>query len=137
MESSKFCFLIMKHSGASHTPDNEVYYYTRSPCPPTTVTLQSTTEAIDTICEDTFTRKSNATTKGGKLYSGKSAIELCTRQCLPFKVLDSSEFCVGFEFDENKVQCFLYNNTYEFNVTSTSSKEYQYMKQDCLTVGYY
>ena len=136
-ETSKFCFLVMDNNSISYSTDEVVKHYSRSPCPTTTVTLQSTTEASGKHCNDTFVKKSNTKAMEGQLYPGGITVELCKRECLYFKVRDSKDFCVGFDFDVNNVQCFLYNDENTFKVTNTSSKVHHYTRQDCLSVGYY
>ena len=136
-ESSKFCFLVMDNNSTSYIPDEEVKHYSRSLCPTTTVTLQSTTMAIDKHCNDTFVKKSNTKAMEGQLYPGGITVELCKRECLFFKVRDSKDLCVGFDFHVNNFQCFLYNDANKFKVTNTTSKVHHYTRQDCLSLGYY
>ena len=136
-ESSKFCFLVMDTISTSYIPDEEVRHYSRSPCPTTIVTLQSTTEASGKHCNDTFVKKSNTKAMEGYLYPGGITVENCKQECLSFKLRDSKYFCVGFDFDVNNVQCFLYNDSNKFKVTNTTSKVHHYTRKDCLFVGYY
>ena len=136
-KSSKYCFLVMDDNSTSYSTDEEVKHYSRSPCPTTIVNLQSTTEASGKHCNDTFVKKSNTKANGGMQYHDGITVELCKRECLYFKVRDSKDFCVGFDFDVNNVRCFLYNDASKFKVTNTSSKVHHYTRQDCLPVGYY
>ena len=136
-KSSKFCYLVMDDNSTSYSTDEEVKHYSRSTCPTTIVILQSITEAIDKHCNDTFIKKSNTKSNGGMQYPDGITVDLCKRECLSLNVRDSKDLCVGFDFDVNNVQCFLYNNANKFKVTNTTSKVHHYTRQDCLSVGYY
>ena len=136
-ESSKFCFLVMDNNSTSYSTDEEVKHYSRSLCPTAIVNVQSITEAIDKHCNDTFIKKSNTKSNGGMQYPDGITVDLCERECLSLDVRDSKDLCVGFDFDVNNVQCFLYNDANTFKVTNTTSKVHHYTRQDCLSVGYY
>ena len=97
-------------------------------------------------CKDTFTIKKQQKSFGGRYVASAHNVELCTQVCLSFDNPLSSDFCLGFDYEDSILDikprpvCNIYNNNmtlFEYILDDTPITVNHFTRHTCIPSGIY
>ena len=115
-----YCFLRVTNHSPMFYAGQEYDYYTR-------------------YSKDTYTMTSNTISIGGILIVAEMGMDDCLEACSSFINPNTSEICVGVDFDKTDIRhtCYIHTDMDLFNNKTINIKYYQFKRHACIPAGNY